>query len=74
MFFLLTEEVQGVPLTIKCAADARKIGDYAATLHSHGVYHADLHPLFESEIFIENWLMSFHPDFVRYKTDYIPTP
>jgi tRNA A-37 threonylcarbamoyl transferase component Bud32 len=44
MFFLLTEEVQGVPFTIKCAADARKIGNYAATLHSHGVYHADLHP------------------------------
>ena len=42
MFFLLTEEVQGGPFSIKCAADALKIGDYAATLHSHGVYHTDL--------------------------------
>jgi tRNA A-37 threonylcarbamoyl transferase component Bud32 len=42
MFFLLTEEIQGEPFSIKSAADARKIGNYAATLHSHGVYHTDL--------------------------------
>jgi len=42
MFFLLTEEILGEPFSIKCAADARKIGNYAETLHSHGVYHADL--------------------------------
>jgi tRNA A-37 threonylcarbamoyl transferase component Bud32 len=44
MFFLLTEKVRGVPLKINSSADASKIGEYAAFLHSHGVYHADLHP------------------------------
>jgi tRNA A-37 threonylcarbamoyl transferase component Bud32 len=43
MFFLLTEEVRGRPLKINCAADARNLGGFVARLHSHGVYHADLH-------------------------------
>ena len=44
MFFLLTEEVGGVPLKINSDAYMAKIGQYAAYLHSHGVFHADLHP------------------------------
>ncbi len=43
-FFLLTEQVAGLPLEIKTSHDARKLGEYAAWLHSRGVYHADLHP------------------------------
>lgn len=44
MFFLLTEKVRGVPFKINSSADANKMGEYAAFLHSQGVYHADLHP------------------------------
>ena len=44
MFLLLTEEVKGFPFQINTAADARKMGEYAAGLHSNGVYHTDLHP------------------------------
>jgi len=44
MFFLLTAEVSGQPLGIKSAADAANMGEYAAMLHSYGIFHADLHP------------------------------
>jgi len=43
-FFLLTEQVVGLPLEINTSDDARKLGEYAAGLHARGVYHADLHP------------------------------
>ena len=43
-FFLLTEEVSGQPLRINSVADMFKFGEYTALLHSHGVFHADLHP------------------------------
>jgi tRNA A-37 threonylcarbamoyl transferase component Bud32 len=43
MFFLLTEEVRGMPLKMNGAADARNLGGFMARLHSQGVYHADLH-------------------------------
>jgi tRNA A-37 threonylcarbamoyl transferase component Bud32 len=43
-FFLLTEQVQGKPLTIHTAVDTRNMGEYAAWLHSKGVFHTDLHP------------------------------
>ncbi len=44
MFFILTERVKGLPLNLHTAADTRRIGEYAAWLHSRGVYHRDLHP------------------------------
>lgn len=44
MFFLLTEKVDGSTLKINSGADAWNLGEYAAVLHSHGVWHADLHP------------------------------
>ena len=44
MFFLLTAEVSGRPLTINSAADAAILGEYVAMLHSNGILHADLHP------------------------------
>ena len=34
----------------------------------------DLLPMFETQIFIESWLNSFHVNFDRFLTDYIPTP
>ena len=43
-FFLLTEKVTGSPLEINTSEDGRKLGEYAARLHSKGVYHSDLHP------------------------------
>ncbi len=43
MFFLLTVKVSGLPLKPDSVDDVGKIGEYAAMLHSHGVYHADLH-------------------------------
>jgi hypothetical protein len=42
-FFLLTEQVQGLPFKINTAGDMRRMGEYAAWLHSKGVYHTDLH-------------------------------
>jgi len=43
-FFLLTEQVAGLPLRIDTDDDARRLGEYVAWLHSKGVYHSDLHP------------------------------
>jgi tRNA A-37 threonylcarbamoyl transferase component Bud32 len=43
-FFLLTEQIPGLPLKIYTAGDMRRMGEYAAWLHSQGVYHTDLHP------------------------------
>jgi tRNA A-37 threonylcarbamoyl transferase component Bud32 len=42
-FFLLTEQIPGAPLKIDTAGDMRRMGEYAARLHSNGVYHTDLH-------------------------------
>jgi tRNA A-37 threonylcarbamoyl transferase component Bud32 len=42
-FFLLTEQVRGLPFKISSAGDMRRMGGYAARLHSKGVYHTDLH-------------------------------
>ena len=44
MFFLLTEKVEGLPLTLNSVADAKKIGEFTAILHLNRVFHADLHP------------------------------
>jgi tRNA A-37 threonylcarbamoyl transferase component Bud32 len=41
-FFLLTEQVPGATLKFDSIKDAYIIGEYAAFLHSRGVYHADL--------------------------------
>ena len=41
-FFLLTEQVHGRHLRFDSIQDARTVGEYAAYLHSRGVYHADL--------------------------------
>ncbi len=41
-FFLLTEQVPGATLKFDSLKDAYIIGEYAAFLHSRGVYHADL--------------------------------
>jgi tRNA A-37 threonylcarbamoyl transferase component Bud32 len=43
MFFIMTERIKGLPLNLRTAADTRKFGEYAAWLHSRGVYHRDLH-------------------------------
>ena len=43
-FFLLMEEVAGSPLEVNTSDDVRQLGEFAAGLHSKGVYHADLHP------------------------------
>jgi tRNA A-37 threonylcarbamoyl transferase component Bud32 len=43
-FFLLTEQLKGLPLKIGTAVDAGKMGEYLARLHAKGVLHADLHP------------------------------
>jgi tRNA A-37 threonylcarbamoyl transferase component Bud32 len=43
MYFLLTSEVGGRPLTINSAAEAADMGDYLAMLHSKGILHTDLH-------------------------------
>ena len=42
-FFLLTEQIPGLPLKLNTAGDMRRMGEYAAGLHSKGVYHTDLH-------------------------------
>jgi len=41
-FFLLTEQVPGATLKFDSIKDAFIVGEYAAFLHSRGVYHADL--------------------------------
>ena len=41
-FFLLTEQVPGATLKFDSIKDAIIVGEYAAFLHSRGVYHADL--------------------------------
>jgi len=41
-FFLLTEQVPGATLKFDSVKDAIIVGEYAAFLHSRGVYHADL--------------------------------
>jgi tRNA A-37 threonylcarbamoyl transferase component Bud32 len=41
-YFILTEQVQGVHIPVDSVEHARKLGRYAAFLHRHNVYHADL--------------------------------
>jgi tRNA A-37 threonylcarbamoyl transferase component Bud32 len=41
-YFILTEQVPGAHIPVNSASDARSLGRYAAYLHRHGVYHADL--------------------------------
>jgi len=51
-FFLLMEEVDGVPLKSILPRDARKFGQFVQYLHARHVYHVDLHPnniLFRSD-------------------------
>ena len=51
-FFLLMEEVVGVPLECTLPDDARKFGQLVQYLHARNVYHAGLHPnniLFRSD-------------------------
>ena len=43
-FFLVTEKVDGSPLSYESLAIAETLGQYIALLHLRGVYHADLHP------------------------------
>lgn len=43
-FFLITEEVDGLPLRCEIPEAAKILGGFVAHLHSRGVYHADLHP------------------------------
>jgi len=43
-FFLLTRRVDGTHFECDSDLIAKKLGQYIALLHSHGVYHADLHP------------------------------
>jgi tRNA A-37 threonylcarbamoyl transferase component Bud32 len=41
-YFILTEQVPGTHIPINCLTEAWRLGQYAAFLHRHGVYHADL--------------------------------
>jgi len=43
-FFILTEEVPGLPIKIETGADAYQLGEFTARLHARGIYHSDLHP------------------------------
>ena len=43
-FFLLTEKIDGQPLKLDTTGDAAQMGAFASLLHSHDIYHADLHP------------------------------
>lgn len=44
VFFLVTQKVDGCPLSYESPAIAETLGQYIAMLHLKGVYHADLHP------------------------------
>jgi len=44
VFFLVTEKVDGSPLSYESSELAETLGQYIALLHLRGVYHADLHP------------------------------
>ena len=41
-YFILTEQVPGTHISTNSPANARKLGQYAAYLHRHRVFHADL--------------------------------
>jgi tRNA A-37 threonylcarbamoyl transferase component Bud32 len=41
-YFVLTEQVPGTHISTNSPANARKLGHYAAYLHRHRVFHADL--------------------------------
>jgi tRNA A-37 threonylcarbamoyl transferase component Bud32 len=41
-YFILTEQVPGTHIPFNSAAHAGSLGGYAARLHQHGVFHADL--------------------------------
>jgi len=44
VFFLVTEKVDGRPLSYESSELSETLGQYIALLHLRGVYHADLHP------------------------------
>ena len=43
LFFLITEQIPGLHFRVNSPGDLRRLGEYAAELHSKGVYHTDLH-------------------------------
>lgn len=42
-FFILTKKINGRHVNGQTLSEARALGKYIAHLHSHGIYHADLH-------------------------------